>query len=54
MSSYKLVKNISPKKLTENEKATLLEVFTLSNEKLPTKMMVRSRSKSPIIRENLE
>ena len=55
-------KYTSPKKLNENEKATLLEVFTLSNEKNTEKHQqnsqnnnaVRTRSKSPFVKQNLE
>jgi len=59
ISSNQINKYKSPPKLTEKEKATLLEVFTLSNkrntEKHPKNInMVRTRSKSPFVKQNLE
>ena len=59
VSSLKISKQCSPKKLTEKEKATLLEVFAISGDKVAHKNasnnnLMRTRSKSPMIKENLE
>ena len=59
VSTFKITKQTSPKKLTEKEKATLLEVYTLSGAKAPSKNysnnnLTRTRSKSPMIKANLE
>lgn len=58
VSNIKISKIQSPKKLTEKEKAILLEVFTLSNEKIKSNNshsntnLIKTRSKSPLITKN--